>query len=80
MSVKNEGEALMYLIDCTLATVCHMAMLKSRKKGEYQRQIRIAEKGLGWAKAFGVPLTSRAKDVEEKHDGSVVEWAKRYEI
>ena len=73
--MRNEGEALVYLIDCTLATVCGMALNKRRPAGEFRRQISIAQKGLDWAIAFRVPLSSRPKDVVEKFRGSVNEWA-----
>ena len=77
--VRTPADALAYIIDCTLATVCHMAMLKSRKKSEYQRQISIAETGLQWMKEMGVPLNgTRAEDIE-RQGCSVSEWAAKYE-
>lgn len=42
--VRTPEMALAYITDCTLATVASMAMLKSRKKGEFERQINIAQK------------------------------------
>jgi len=41
--VHDKDKAYAYALDCNLATVAHMAMLKSRKKGEYERQINIAQ-------------------------------------
>lgn len=48
--VRTSEEALVYITDCTLATVSGMAMTKSRKKGEYQRQIAIAQTAIDWIK------------------------------
>ena len=77
--VHTPADALAYLTDCTLATVCRMAMRKSRAAGEYQRQIAIAEAGVRWMIEMGVPRneTSRAESVEKI--GSVAAWAKGYE-
>ena len=77
--VHTPADALAYLTDCTLATVCGMAMRKSRPKGEYERQIAIAEAGVKWMIEMGVPRneTSRAERVEKY--GSVAAWAKGYE-
>ena len=77
--VRTPADALAYMTDCTLATVCSMAMRKSRPKGEYERQIAIAEAGVKWMIEMGVPRneTSRAESVEKC--GSVAAWAKRYE-
>jgi dsRNA-specific ribonuclease len=36
-------KALMQITECTLATVEHLAMLKSAKKSELKRQISIAQ-------------------------------------
>lgn len=41
--VASAPEALDYIVDCTLATVSWMAMLRSRSKSEYRRQISIAQ-------------------------------------
>lgn len=77
--VRTPADALAYMTDCTLATVCRMAMRKSRPKGEYERQIAIAEAGVRWMIEMGVPRneTSRAESVGKC--GSVAAWAKRYE-
>lgn len=74
-TVRTEGDALVYMIDCTLATITQMAMRKSRPVGEFNRQISIAQKGLRWAMEFKVPLDSRPKDVAEKFGGDVNAWA-----
>ena len=76
--VRNEGQALAYLVDCTLATVCDMAMKKSRVKSEYARQQAIAQTAIHWMDQFCVDYSStRAKDV--KAAGSVAAWARGFE-
>lgn len=75
--VKNEGEALAYITDCNLATVCQMACLKSRKKSEFERQIAIAQSAIDWMVSMGVDFsTTRAKDVVAA--GSVKVWAEQF--
>lgn len=75
--VRTPEDALSYLVDCTLATVTSMAMRKSRPKGEYARQIRIAEKGIRWMREMGVDLEgTRAEDIVGT---DVAGWAKKYE-
>ncbi len=78
--ISNEGEALVYLIDCTLATVQSLATKKSRPAAEFRRQIAIAQKGMLWCRDFNVPLSSRPKEVEEKFGGNVTLWAERYVV
>jgi hypothetical protein len=54
-----------------------MAMKKSRPKGEYARQISIAQIGVNWMKDFKIdPKGTRAEDIQ---DISVAEWLKKYE-
>jgi hypothetical protein len=74
--IRNEGDALVYLTDCTLATVCHMALQKRRSKSEFSRQIAIAQRGFDWAAQFGAQMAnSRLSDVAINFCGSVHEWA-----
>ncbi len=42
-NIRTVENAFAYFTDCTLATVCDMAMTKSRKVGEYRRQKAIAQ-------------------------------------
>ena len=75
---KTIQEAVAYIADCNLATVSHMAMLKRRPKGEYQRQIRIAQTICDWMEHFGVsPKDTRVEDIIGKQ--TVAEWAEQYE-
>jgi len=78
--LSSEGEALAYITDCNLATVSHLALKKSRPKGEYARQIAIAQKALDVMIRFGTDLgATRAVDVVREHNGSVETWAKSFE-
>lgn len=77
--VRTEGQALVYLLECSMATVEAMAMKKSRPKSEYQRQISIAQKNYDWVQCFKADLGStRAADLIN-FNHSVAEWAKRLE-
>ena len=81
--VQSPEQAVLYLTDCTLATVSTMASKKRRSNCEYRRQIGIAQTGYDWL--IGYPETieadheSRVKDVRDFYNGSVAEWAKKYE-
>jgi len=79
--IRDEKKALEYIVDCTLATVSHMAMLKSRKKGEYERQIQIAQTGVNWLADFDVKIevNSRAYQVLSCPSKTVKEWVEKYE-
>jgi hypothetical protein len=81
--VHTPEQAVLYLTDCTLATVGMMASKKSRGKCEYQRQISIAQTGFDWLLEYpGIIETSkgsRVLEIRESHNGSVADWAKKYE-
>jgi len=79
--VTTPEHALLYLTHCTLATVSNMAMLKSRKKGEYERQIGIAQEGVDWIKGFNISINpiERVYDVLALPTQSVKDWARKYE-
>lgn len=75
--VRTQADALAYITDCTLATVCDMAGKKSRPKYEFERQISIAQTAITWMQEMGVDFsTTRAKDVIAA--GSVQKWAEKY--
>lgn len=77
--VTNEGAALVYLTDCTLATVSSLAAKKSRGKLEFERQIGIAQSGIGWIVGMGVPFKgTRVEDVVNDHNNCVRKWAAGY--
>ena len=77
-NVQSPADALQYLTDCTLATVCDMAMKKSRSAHEYQRQKNIAQAGIDWLNAFHVDYDSRPFDANA--EGGVEEWAAKYDV
>lgn len=77
--VTTPAQALEYLTECTLATVCDMASKKSRPKGEFERQISMAQSGLDWLRGFSHSLTSpRCSAVATQFKGSVSKWAEQY--
>jgi hypothetical protein len=77
--VRSEKDALAYIVDCTLATVCDLAGKKSAKKYELARQISIAQTGLDWMRIYGVDFScTRAFDVYEKFGGIVADWAEQW--
>lgn len=77
--VRTAEQALVYMTDCTLATVADMAMRKRRAKGEYRRQTSIAQKGVDWIRDLHInPNGTRVVDVMSG-GGSVVGWARMYE-
>lgn len=71
--VRTPGQALAYLTDCNLATVCDMAGRKSRPKAEFERQKRIAQQGVDWMRAMNIECDNRATEVIKA--GSVDAWA-----
>jgi hypothetical protein len=76
-NVRTVGDALAYVTDCNLATVCDMASKKSRNKHEFNRQISIAKTAIDWMIEMGVDFsTTRAEDVVLA--GSVELWAAKF--
>jgi len=76
--VRTPEQALVYITDCNLATVAHMSMLKSKKKGEFARQISIAQTAVDWMLSMKVDMSgTRAEDVVSGYDGNVRKWAEK---
>lgn len=76
--VHTPEQALAYITDCTLATVADLALKKSRPKGEFARQISIAQQGVDWMKTMKVdPVTTRAVEIIDQGI-TVAQWAERY--
>ena len=76
--VRTPADALAYITDCTLATVCDMAVKKSRAKHEYARQKAIAQRAIDWMAQMDVDMqNTRARDVILI--GSVDRWAATFE-
>lgn len=64
--VRDTGQALAYITDCTLATVCDLAGKKSKSKSEYARQISIAQTAINWGVQMGVDFTKTRADAAIK--------------
>ena len=78
--VTCSHEALAYITDCNLVTVCYFAGKKSRPRCEYERQKAIAQQAIDWMRAFGVNFSkTRAEDVVEQFGGSVAAWAAQFD-
>ena len=80
--VRTENDAFLYITDCLLATVSHLATLKSRKKNDYDRHVNIAQHAINWIMEFkmDVPPGDRAYTVIHKCGGFVNRWVKPYEV
>lgn len=76
-SVRTPEQALAYITDCNLATVCAMAMKKNRPKGEFERQIGIAQTAIDWMVSMDVDMSS-TRAVEVLECGSVWDWARSF--
>lgn len=75
--VRDAGQALAYITDCTLATVCDLAAKKSRPKSEFERQKLIAQTAINWMRDMHIDFsTTRAEDVMKI--GSVDAWAEKF--
>jgi len=76
--IHSTDQAIIYLVECTLATVCKMAMNKRRGKGEFERQIEIAQNGCDWINNMGLDVGStRISDVRN-FNWSVSTWSAQY--
>jgi len=76
--VQTLDQAFAYITDCLLATVAQQAMLKSRKKGEFDRHISIAQTACDWICDMGIdPAGTRADGIINK-GMSVRQWAMQY--
>lgn len=82
--IRDPGMLIAYITDCNLATVADMAMKKSRPKYEYERQIMIAQFSIDKAIELGIDKeyysTTRVYEIINDFNGSVAEWAKRFEV
>jgi hypothetical protein len=79
LSVKDPGMALAYITDCTLATVCDLAMKKARAQYEFDRQKSIAQKAINWMVEMNVDF-SRTRAADVVNAGSVDAWAEKYDV
>jgi hypothetical protein len=78
--VKNSNHAFIYMVECTLATVAHMALLKKKSVNEFKRQVSIANFGISKIKEFNlqVPIDSRVYEVFASDTQKVEDWLKRF--
>jgi hypothetical protein len=77
--VRSPADALAYLVDCQLATVCHVVGKRSSAKCDIERHICIAQSGVNWMREYNVsPGGTRAEDVLRLFDGSVESWSHRF--
>ena len=75
--VRSPEQALSYMVDCTLATVCDLASKKSRNKSEFTRQKQMAQRGVDWMVSMKIDCSgTRAADVVKV--GSVAIWAEQF--
>jgi len=75
--VRTPELALAYITDCNLATVESMAMKKTRPKGEFERQISIAQTAINWMLQMGVDVSdTRAAKIVADYNGDVTEYIK----
>lgn len=80
-NLKTTEEALVYITDCTLATVESLAMKKSRGKWEYERQIKIAQISIDHMLRNRIHhYGTRARVVIESYNGSVQLWADEQDV
>ena len=77
--VRTKEDALLYLVECTLATVNHMAMRMSKSKSEYQRQISIAQKGCDWIESMQIVPEEHSLVTDIIGKQTVAQWAAKYE-
>lgn len=73
--VRTPADALLYLTDCTLATVEGLAMRKSAPKGELKRQIEMAQTAVNWIREMGIPTKSVLRI--EQIETTVEAWASK---
>ncbi len=72
--VRTAGEALAYITDCNLATVCDMAGKSKKSKSEFQRQKNIAQQAINWMVSMKIDF-SKTRAAEVVKVGSVEAWA-----
>lgn len=73
-AIKSRDEALIFVVECGLATIEHLSGLARPPKGELQRQISIAQTGINWIMSMeDRPRCPRVDDVIGV-GGSVEAW------
>ena len=77
--IRSDHDALVYFLDCQLATVSSMAMRKSRAKYEYQRQISIAQRLIDYIRTTDGEIDTGHRMIDVLEAGDVAKWAQQYE-
>ena len=77
--VQTPSDALLYLTDCTLATVADMASKKSRRRHEFERQCSMAQMAIDWMFQMEVDMSgTRAVDVLNYETPTVAAWSEQF--
>ncbi len=77
--VRGPVDALVYLVDCQLATVCGVVGKRSSPQCDIKRHISIAQQGVDWMREHSVNFEgTRADDVVRLFGGSVEDWAAKF--
>ena len=77
--VRGPADALVYLVDCQLATVCSVVGKRSSAKCDIRRHISIAQHGIDWMREHSVKFEgTRAEDVVKLFNGRVEDWARKF--
>ena len=75
VSLDSFKSRFAYYIDCQLATIERMSMLKRKPINELRRHVEIAEKMLLDAKIYDVDLAgTRGKIISEQYEGCIWVW------
>ena len=79
--VRSPVDALVYLVDCQLATVEDVVRKRSSPQYAINRHISIAQQGVDWMRQHNVDFSStRAEYIVNNYGGSVLAWAARYKV
>lgn len=77
--VHGPVDALVYLIDCQLATVIHVIGKRTSPHCDVRRHISIAQLGVDWMREYRANFEgTRAEDVVNDFGGNVEAWAQRF--
>ncbi len=77
--VRGPVDALVYLVDCQLGTVCGVVGKRSSPKCDIKRHISIAQHGVNWMREHSVNFEgTRASDVVRLFGGDVNAWAEKF--
>lgn len=76
--VRDAGQGLAYITDCTLATVTDLASRARPPKHELKRQIGIAQQAIEWMDRFGVDYSKTRAAAVKRMGGKVEDWAAQF--